>query len=117
MISDENADVRRRAATCISWLGQEDLATELVPLLDDRNISVRRAAVEAMVNLRSRKAVPGLIRHLNDPDKKMRRAINAALESITGKKMGRTFPTDEKSFRCLIARWQQWWNDEYTVLF
>jgi hypothetical protein len=117
MLSDEDPDVRRRTATCISWLGQKDLAIELVPLLDDRSISVRRAAVEAMSNLRSIKVVPALIRHLNDPDKKIRRAINSALETITGRKMGKTFPIDEKSFRCLIARWQQWWKEESGVLF
>ncbi|MBW7990263.1 MAG: hypothetical protein FVQ84_09645 [Planctomycetes bacterium] len=117
MLCDENADVRRRTTTCIRWLGQEDLAIELVPLLDDTNISVRRAAVEAMGNLRSRKVILGLIRHLNDPDRRIRRAINAALVAITGKKMCRTFPIDEQSFRYLVARWQQWWKDESKVLF
>lgn len=117
MLCDEDADVRRRTATCIRWLGQKDLAVELVPLLDDINISVRCAAVKAMGNLRSRKVILGLIRHLNDPDKKIRRAINAALEAITGKKMTRTIPIDEQSFRLLVARWQQWWKDESKVLF
>jgi hypothetical protein len=116
MLSDEDADVRRRTVTCLSWLRQKNLAIELVPLLDDMSISVRCAAVEAMSNLRSRQVIPGLIRHLNDPDKRMRRAINAALETITGKKMVKRFPIDEKSFRYLIARWQQWLKDEYTVL-
>ncbi len=116
MLSDEDADVRRRTTTCISWLGQKDLAVELVPLLNDISISVRRAAVEAMSNLRSRQVIPGLIRHLNDPDKTIRRAINAALETITGKKMSKTLPKNEKSFQYLVARWQQWLKDEYTVL-
>ncbi len=117
MLSDVDADVRRRTATCICWLGQEDLAIELVPLLDDTNISVRRAAVEAMSNLRSRKVIPSLIRHLNDPDRRICRAINAALEAITGKKMGRMISIDEQSFRRLVARWQQWWKDESKILF
>jgi hypothetical protein len=116
MLSDEDADVRRRTVTCLSWLGQKNLAIELVPMLSDMSISVRRAAVEAMSHLRSRQVIPGLIRHLNDPDKRMRRAINAALETITGKKMVQRFPIDEQSHRRLIARWQQWLKDEYTVL-
>jgi hypothetical protein len=97
-------------------LGQKNLAIALVPMLSEMSISVRRAAVEAMSHLRSRQVIPGLIRHLNDPDKGMRRAINAALETITGKKMVQRFPIDEQSHRRLIARWQQWLKDEYTVL-
>ena len=116
MLRDENADVRRRTATCIYWLGQKDLAVELVPLLDDKDFSVRRAAVEAMGNLRSRKVIPGLIRHLNDPDKRIRRAINTALVAITGKEMSRSFPVDEQLFMRLVARWQQWWKEQYGTL-
>ncbi|NQT01671.1 MAG: HEAT repeat domain-containing protein [Planctomycetes bacterium] len=116
MLCDEDADVRRRTATCIRWLGKEDLAVELVPLLDDSSVSVRRAAVEAMGNLRNRKVVSDLIEHLSDPEKRVCRAITAALKTITGKEMSETFPIDEKSFRRLVARWQQWWKDESKVL-
>ncbi len=116
MLHDEDADVRRRTVTCLSWLGQKNLAIELVPLLDDTSISVRRAVVEALSNLRSRQVIPGLIRHFNDPDKRIRRAINDALETITGEKLVQRFPRDDSSFRTLVARWQQWLKDEYTVL-
>ena len=64
MFSDENKEVRRRAATCIGWLGQDELAVESLPLLDDSSVSVRLAVVEAMGNLRCRQGVTALIEHL-----------------------------------------------------
>jgi HEAT repeat protein len=116
MLCDENEDIRRRTATCIGWLGREELAVELVPLLDDSSVSVRLAVVEAMSNLHSREVVSALIGHLNDLEKTVRKAIISALETITGKKMSGSFPRDEKSFQILIIRWAQWWKDENKVL-
>ncbi|MFC1676672.1 HEAT repeat domain-containing protein [Planctomycetota bacterium] len=115
MLCDEDADVRRRTATCIGWLGKEELAVELVPLLDDSSVSVRLAAVEAMGNLRSRKVVSSLIEHLSDSEKTVCRTIISALETITGKKRGGAFPRDEKSLQFLIIRWCEWWKDEPKV--
>jgi len=112
MFTDKNKEVRRRAATCIGWLGQEELAVELLPLLDDNSVSVRRAAVEAMGNLRSRQVVSSLIEQLNDPVESIRKVVFSALETITGKKMSKSFPKDEKGFERLIARWQEWRKEE-----
>lgn len=114
MLCDEYADVRRRTATCIGWLGREDLAVELVPLLDDSSVSVRLAAVKAMGNLYNREVISALIEHLSDSEKIICEAVIAALEAITDKKMSGPLPNDEKSLQLLIARWQQWWEDEHT---
>ena len=113
MVSDEDGEIRRRVATCIGWLGQEELATALLPLLADSRVSVRRAAVEAMGTLRSRKVVSALIRRLGDPDESIRKAVLGAIEAITGKEMSTRLPADEKRLPRLIARWQQWWKEEY----
>ncbi len=112
MFSDENEEVRRRAATCLGWLGQEELAVDLLPLLADSSVSVRRAAVAAMGTLRSRQVVSALIERLNDSEESIRRAALDAIEKITGKKMSKSFPMDEKSHRRLVARWQEWWKEE-----
>ena len=113
MFADEDEEVRRRAATCIGWLGKEELAVELVPLLDDSSILVRGAAIEAMGNLSCRQVVWPLIEHLNEPEESVRKAVNSALEIITGKKMSGPFPKDAKSLEHLIARWRQWWQEQY----
>jgi hypothetical protein len=114
MLSDEGEGVRRRAATCIGWLGQEELAVKLLPLLADNSISVRQAVVEAMGKLHSRRVVSTLIEYLNKPETSpsLRKAILSALETITGKKMSEPFRRDKKSLQCLIERGQQWWKDE-----
>lgn len=113
MFCDEDESVRRRAMVCIGWLGKKEYATALVPLLNDSSILVRQATIEAMSNLCSRAVVSALIEHLDDPEKAIREAIIAALKTITGKKMSGSFPGNEKSIQQLIARWRQWWNEQY----
>jgi HEAT repeat protein len=112
MFTDDDKEVRRRAATCIGWLGKKELAVELLPLLDDDSISIRRAAVEAMSNLRNQQVVPFLIERLNDPVESIRRVVLSAIETITGKKMSRSFPKKEEEFKRLIMRWRQWSKEE-----
>ena len=112
MVSDEDEEVRRRSATCIGWLRQEELAVELLPLLSDRSACIRRAAIEAMGKLRSRKVISALIEHLSDPEKSVRKAILETLKKITGKSMSGPLPRDEKALQCFIARWREWWKGE-----
>ncbi len=112
MFADEDEEVRRRAATCIGWLGKEELAVELLPLLDDDSVSVRRAAAEAMGKLHSRQVVSSLIERLNDPVESVRKVVLAAIETITAKKMSKSFPKNQKEFEHLIVRWQEWWKEE-----
>ena len=112
MFADEDEEVRRRAATCIGWLGKEELAVVLLPLLDDDSVSVRRATAEAMGRLRSRQVVSPLIERLNDPVESVRRVVLAAIETITAKKLSRSFPKNQEEFEHLIVRWQEWWKEE-----
>jgi len=65
-----------------------------------------------MGNLRSRQVVSSLIKQLNDPVESVRKVVFSALEKITGKKMRKSFPKDEKGFERLIARWQEWRKEE-----
>jgi HEAT repeat protein len=113
MFSDEDEEVRRRAAACVGWLGRKKFAVKLLPFLADSSVSVRLAAVEAMDNLGSRQVVSTLIKRLNDPEESVRKAIVHALKTITGKRMHGQFPTDERSLQRLIVRWQEWWQEEH----
>jgi len=113
MFSDEDEEVRRRAAACVGWLGRKKFAVKLLPFLADSSVSVRLAAVEAMGNLGSRQVVSTLIKRLNDPEESVRKAIFRALKTITGKRMGGKFPTDERSLQRLIVRWREWWQEEH----
>jgi len=112
MLSDKDEEVRRRTATCIGWLGRKELAGRLIPLLNDSSISVRRAAVEAMGNLGNEQVVLSMIEHLKDPDKATRKIIFGAIEKITGKKIGKSFPKNQAGMDRLIARWHEWWKEE-----
>jgi hypothetical protein len=96
MFADDDEEVRRRSATCVGWLGKKEFAVELLPVLDDSSISVRF-----------------LIERLNDPVESIRRMVLSAIETITGKKMSRSFPKKEEEFKRLIMRWRQWSKEEF----
>jgi len=108
MFSDEDEDVRRRAAACLGWLGQEHLAVELRPLLRGQSASVRLAALEAVGNLGSSAVVDDVIEMLDDSEESVQRRAFQVLQTITGKQMGNGFPEDEDGRRFLIARWRAW---------
>ena len=111
MFSDTDQGVRRRAVTCVGWLGKQDLAVKMVPLLTDASVAVRICAVETMAKLRSPQVVRALIGCLGDPEQSFSKAVMAAIETITGKKMASQYPTDEKLLQRMIARWYEWWKD------
>ena len=114
MLSDPDEGVLRRTIGCIGWLGREELAYLLLPLLDDRSMVVRLAAIEAMRNLRSRKVVAGLIECLNDPKESIAKAALRTIETITEKKMGksRSLPSNVRLRQRLMIRWDQWWKKQ-----
>ena len=112
MFADKDEEVRRRAATCIGWLGKGRFAADLTILLDDDSVLVRRAAAEAMGNLNNSQVVLPMIEHLKDPDKATRKVVLCAIEKITGKKIGESFPGNEAELDRLIARWRQWWEED-----
>lgn len=112
MLADKDKEVRRRAATCIGWLGKGRFAADLTILLDDDSVLVRRAAAKAMGNLNNSQVVLPMIEHLKDPDKATRKVVLCAIEKITGKKIGESFPGNEADLDRLIARWRQWWEED-----
>ena len=84
-------------STCCAWLTAAwAAATEAL------------ATLEALGNLRSPAVVDEVIELLDDPEESLQRAAFQALEAITGKRMGETFPADEQGRKFLIARWRAW---------
>jgi len=87
MLSDDDEGVRRRAITCIGWLGGQ---------------------AGKGGNHHSHKVVSALIQCLNDRSESIKNAALDTLETVTGKKMSapRTLPGR------LIEQWQKWWKSE-----
>jgi multidrug resistance efflux pump len=107
-LRDNDEDVRRRAVTCLGWLGHEPLALNLAPLLKDKSSSVRHAVLEALGNLKSQAVLDHVFELLDDPDAAVQGAAFLALETITGKKMGERRPGDTDGRKLVIARWRAW---------
>ena len=112
MLSDEDEGVRRRAAVCIGWLRRPELASELRPLLHGPSAWVRLAALEALQSLRSPAAVDDVIALLDDPEESVRRRAFQTLQTITGRRMGETYPEDEPGRQFVIARWRAWREEQ-----
>jgi len=87
MLSDEDASVRRRAVTCIGWLGRQ---------------------IETIGDSQLRRVILALIKCLDDPADSIRKATLDALQAVTGKKMS----TRQISHKRLIEQWKSWWKAE-----
>jgi len=87
MLSDRDASVRRRAVTCIGWLGGQ---------------------LKTVGDSQLHRVISALIECLDDSADSIRKAALDALEAVTGKKMSTRPVTPE----CLIDQWQKWWKAE-----
>ena len=85
MLSDKDASVRRRAITCIGWLGRQISQTN---------------------NHHSNQVISALIRCLDDPA--VNNAALDALQTVTGEKMSVPRTSPER----LTKQWQKWWKAE-----
>ncbi len=114
LLTDDSLDVRRRAATCLGWLGDQDRVVELQPLLDNETPSVRQAAIDALANLRAEEVLPSLVEDLceclrEDEVPEVRGAAFRFLTSV--KPLADSLPENEQERRLLAARWQAWWRE------
>jgi hypothetical protein len=87
MLFDEDEGVRRRAITCIGWMGLE---------------------VRKKDSHRPHQTVSALIQCLNDPAESIKNAALGALQAVTGKK----FSAKSASPESLTELWQKWWQAE-----
>jgi len=87
MLSDRDASVRRRAITCIGWLGEK---------------------VGTGGNHLSHKVVSALVQCLGDRSESIKNAALDTLQTVTGKKMSAPRTCPER----LIEQWRSWWKDE-----
>jgi hypothetical protein len=86
MLSDGDVSVRRRAITCIGWVG--------------RQIS--------KIGKHRPRVISALIKCLNDPSESVRNATVNTLQAVTGEKM----PASQTSPERLIGQWQKWRQTE-----
>jgi DNA repair exonuclease SbcCD ATPase subunit len=87
MLSDDDENVRRRAVTCIGWLGEE---------------------LRKINDSRLHQVTPALIECLNDSSESIRKAALDALQAVTGKKLAK----DGISHQGLIKQWRNWWRTQ-----
>ena len=112
-LTDPEPDVRRRAVTCLGWLGRRDYAADVARLARDEAAGVRQAAIEAIGNLEAHLRVDGVIEALcgllcDDPDSSVRRAAFDALSAVRA--LDEDLPADDAGRRLLAARWLEWWS-------
>ncbi|MCZ6596933.1 MAG: HEAT repeat domain-containing protein [Planctomycetota bacterium] len=69
--------------------------------LADESWRVRSSAVAALAALRDKEAIPALIARLDVEEGRVRTEIQQALESLTGKRLGRN-----------AKAWNAWWADD-----
>ncbi|MFC1676647.1 HEAT repeat domain-containing protein [Planctomycetota bacterium] len=87
MLSDSDEGVRRRAVTCIGWLGGQ---------------------LKTIGESQLRRVVLALIGCLDDSAESTRKATLDALQAVTGKKMSKSRISPER----LIEQWRNWWKAE-----
>jgi len=87
MLPDSDEGVRRRAVTCIGWLGGQ---------------------LKTIGESQLRRVVLALIGCLDDSAESTRKAALDALQAVTGKKMSKSRTSPER----LIEQWRNWWKAE-----
>ena len=91
MLSDNDEGVRRRAITCIGWVGGQ---------------------IANAGNHPCQKVISALIQCLNDPAESIKNAALDALQAVTGKKICEAVPEGQISHQFLIDQWRSWWKEE-----
>ncbi|MFC1706869.1 HEAT repeat domain-containing protein, partial [Planctomycetota bacterium] len=98
MLRDKNEDVRRRAVTCLGWLGEESWVPSVQSLLADRDPNVRRAALDALENLHATEATSEVMGLLHDQDERVRREAHRVLRVLAGVGTGAVPGDDDCEF-------------------
>lgn len=111
LLHDKALLVRLTAVETLETIGDRTSVSELWAQLEsrqnfkgNRSLFIRRRIVEALTKLESPTSTARFARLLEEEDPQIHRSAIAALEKLTGKKMGK--PTDPMARR--RALWQQW---------
>ncbi|MFC1675442.1 HEAT repeat domain-containing protein [Planctomycetota bacterium] len=91
MFSDEDEGVRRRAITCIGWMGGQ---------------------IEAMDKPNPRHVIAALIKNLDGTSESIKKAAISTLEAITGKRMIESSVQNQQTLESSTSKWQKWWKEE-----
>jgi HEAT repeat protein len=109
-LQDENAPVRKGAATYLGWRREKQAVRGLMQALRDEHDEVRAAAAGSLGNIRDERAVLSLIRSLSDPSAGVREAARSALEMLLEKKLDLDIQSRPDAFDPRLEELKQWWK-------
>jgi len=91
MLSDRDEGVRRRAVTCIGWLGGQ---------------------IETIGGSQLRRVISALFERLDDSADSIRKAALDTLQAVAGKRMAEPISAGRVPHKHLIEQWRNWWKAE-----
>ncbi len=109
-LGDENAQVRKGAATYLGWRRERAAVRGLMQTLHDENEQVRAAAAGALGLIRDERAVLSLIRSIGDPELGVREAAKNALESVLETPVDIDIDIDIDPFDARLEELKDWWK-------
>lgn len=120
VLADEDENVRHRAGTCLGWLWDRSLLTDLQPFLMDTCARVRQVVLGGSADLppsrRLSLLVDGVVeeafRLFDNSDEWVRDRALRLLRLVSGQKTSSKLPADPIERQAMIDRWRAWWVNE-----
>ncbi len=109
-LEDENAAVRKGAATYLGWRKHKAATRGLMRALRDEDTAVRYAAAESLGAIGDDRAVLPLIRSLSQPSLVVRQAAKKALEALLDKELGIDIANQLDPYDPELEELKDWWN-------
>ena len=99
LLADKHDAVRDAVLTACQRFRDKRATLDVVKLLHDANPRFRLQAIQTLIILHDRRAVPYVIRAMSREDGKQNRSLEAALQALTGQRLGP-----------LPGPWTTWWQ-------
>ncbi len=107
---EQHREVRKRAATYLGWIENDEAISILIDLLGDKESIVRKTAVLSLGELRDRKAIIPLINLLDDKNGDVREVAVYTLRILTGQNFGYDPKFEIEERKTGIEKWNKWWG-------
>lgn len=107
---DQHREIRKRAATYLGWIEDDEAVSTLIDLLSDSESIVRKTAVLALGELRDKKAIMPLISLLGDKNGEVREVAVYTLRILTGQNFGYDSKSEGEERNTEIEKWNKWWD-------
>ena len=106
---EPHREIRKRAATYLGWMENEEAFEPLLNLTKDKESIVRKTAVLALGELRDRRTIEPLIALLNDKNMEVREEAGYTLQVLTGQNFGYDPRSSAEERTKTMGAWNQWW--------